>query len=355
MEKILKPGLSGLIRAKNEGRFIEGCIESIINAIDELIVVYNDCDDDTEQILARLREKYPHKLKVYPYNNKILSHNLSQEDFELAKSLPEDSNRLHSSQCNYALSKASYTHAMKIDPDQIYFEKEIKKWSDVCKGNFKKPTVIDRICGLGITHYISLYRRLSSIFRKPLTFMVSRSLIQKFMSGYDRYQFDRLNKGNAAVSFSGVNLFWDNNWYIPFDKFNTHPPYNGEGDTLLFKVSSSTYYRRLVIDKKPYRVIEQFVHPYKILVVPKPIWFHLHANRQYCVSKVRDIKNKYPQLFISPEEFLKMKYSQVIDLFGKRDDRLYQRILFAIIHQLGMSTIDQNIDLLHKINTNNLS
>ena len=37
--KILKDGLSGLIRAKNEARFLSTCIDSCIDSLDELIVV----------------------------------------------------------------------------------------------------------------------------------------------------------------------------------------------------------------------------------------------------------------------------------------------------------------------------
>lgn len=355
MKRTLKPGLTGLIRAKNEGLFIEGCIESIINAIDELIVVYNDCTDNTESILQKLKLKYPDKLKIYPYNHNILSHNLSRQEFEYAKSLPDDSNRLHCNQCNYALLHASYTHAMKIDPDQIYFENRIKKWSEVCKGNFQRPSIIDTICGFAMTYYISLYRRISSFMHKPLYFMVSKRILQKFLEQYERFQYDRLFKGKAAISVSGVNLFWDNKWYIPFDKYNTHPPYNGECDTLLFKTSESTHFERLCINHTPYRIIERFKHPYKILLSPYPIWFHLHANRSYCAAKVRAVKDIHPQLFIEPEDFLKLSYKEVLNIFGKRKDRLYQRILFAIVHQLGNHTITQNIHLLSKIRTTNLA
>ena len=47
----MRPGLTGFMRAKNEGRFIGVCIDSVIDALDELIVVYNDCTDDTEAVL----------------------------------------------------------------------------------------------------------------------------------------------------------------------------------------------------------------------------------------------------------------------------------------------------------------
>ena len=77
-------------------------------------MIYNDCSDDTEKILDEKLKQYPDKLKVYPFNHNILSHNLSKEEFEYAISLPEDSLRLHSTQCNYALSKVSYKYSMPL-------------------------------------------------------------------------------------------------------------------------------------------------------------------------------------------------------------------------------------------------
>ena len=35
------------MRVKNDGQFIERCIESCIDALDELIVVHNDCTDNS--------------------------------------------------------------------------------------------------------------------------------------------------------------------------------------------------------------------------------------------------------------------------------------------------------------------
>lgn len=47
----------------------------------------------------------------------------------------------------------------------------------------------------------------------------------------------------------------------------------------------------------------------------------------------------HPHLFVTPEDFLNMHYSYVLKKFVKIGDRLYQRVLFAIVHQLGKNTI----------------
>ena len=50
-QRVLKNGLSGIMRVKNEGRFLEACIDSCIEALDEIIIVYTGCTDNTEEIL----------------------------------------------------------------------------------------------------------------------------------------------------------------------------------------------------------------------------------------------------------------------------------------------------------------
>ena len=348
--KILKDGLSGLIRAKNEARFLSTCIDSCIDSLDELIVVYNDCSDNTEKILAEKLKQYPEKLKVFPFNHDILSHNLSKEEFEYAISLPEDSVRLHSTQCNYALSKVSYKYAMKIDPDQVYFADEIAKWRNVCGMLKVKKGIFDFIWGWLFMMYISLYRRISAKIGNPCLFMIPDRLVLFFKKYYSIYIEYRLQKGNVAVSFSGINMFYDGAWAIPFDKYNIHPPYNGEGDTLLFKVSNKTFFsRKYDKNKKPYAVVEQFNHPYKVVMADSPIWFHLHANRLYCYDKVKETKEEHPDLFVLPDKFVSMTYKEVHDKMDSKVPTLYQRILFALVHKMGVHTISNHIKLLEKI------
>lgn len=349
-DRKLKAGLSGIIRAKNEARFLSSCIDSCINALDELIVVYNDCSDDTETVLEEKRKQYPDKLKTYPFNHNILSHNLSKEEFEYAISLPEDSVRLHSTQCNYGLSMVSYEYAMKIDPDQIYFADEIAKWRDICCKNRMIKWNISFVAGWLFMVYISFYRRVSTKAGKPCLWLIPDwlvSSIKKYYSGYIKW---RLQKGSAAISFSGVNLFYDGEWTVPFDCYNVHPPYNGEGDTLLFQVSDRTFFiRNYNKDKRPYAVVEYFSHPYRIIVADAPIWFHLHANRAYCYDKVKATKEKHPELFLNPGDFVNMTYREIHAKMDSKVPNLHQRILFALVHKMGLQTVRDHLHILKEI------
>ncbi len=343
-----KNGLSGLIRTRNEAKLLESCIDSCIDALDELIVVYNDCSDNTAEILEKKRMQYPEKLKVYAYNHKVLSFDLTHDEFEYTKTLPDESPRLYCNQCNFGLSKMQYKYAVKIDADQIYFTDEIKKWRDVCAGKLSLKWNLSYLWGWIFMVYFSLYRRISVKSHRPGLFMLPNRLVDLFIDSYIRYAKWRLVRGTACVALSGLNLFKDNNWYVPFDKFNIHPPYNGEGDTVIFKLSASTYFSRRYSDKITYSCTELFHNPYKVMFAG-PVWFHLHANRAYCCDKVKEVKKEHPDLFVLPRNFLKMNYKEVLKKMDPKVNTLYQRTLFALVHKMGIQTIKNHLNLLDKI------
>lgn len=60
-------GVSGMLRVKNGEDYLRLCILSVINQLDELIIVFNDSNDNTENIVIELEKEYPDKIKVYKY------------------------------------------------------------------------------------------------------------------------------------------------------------------------------------------------------------------------------------------------------------------------------------------------
>lgn len=341
----LKDGLSGFMRTRNEASLLEPCIDSCIGALDELIVVCSDCTDNTLEILERKKKQYPTKLRVLEYNHNVLSFDLTKDEYEYAKNLPDDSLRLYCNLCNFGLSNARYKYLTKIDADQIYFADELKKWRDVCANVGHMKWHISFILGWFFMMYFTTYRRLSVIKGKPCLWMIPEWFVNFFFSYYHEYSKWKLQRGEGCIALSGLNVFKDERWYVPFDGVNIHPPYNGEGDTVIFKIAENTYWTRRFSDKRTYSVTEQFHNPYKIMFT-YPMWFHLHANRKYCWSKVKDMKEKHPECFVSIEDFLTMSYEEVYDKMDKKSHTLFQMTLFALLHKIGKPVITKYVGLL---------
>lgn len=335
----LEDGLSGLIRTRNEAPLLGPCIDSCIDALDELIVVCFDCTDNTMEVLAEKKRQYPDKLRVFEYNKNVLAFDLTQEEFDFAKTLPDDSPRLYCNLCNWGMSKARYKYLTKIDSDQLYFTDELKKWRDICSRDIWIKWHFGFILGCLFMIYFSVYRRLSLKRGKPCLWMIPDWLVVPWFKYYHRYSQWKLQRGTTTIALSGLNVFKDDRWYVTFDGVNIHPPYNGEGDTVIFKISDWTYWDRYYRNRTPYSVTEVFISPYTKLMFSYPVWFHLHANRKYCCDKVKKMKDEHPECFVPIEDFPVMTYQQVLDKMDKKAHSLFQMTFFALIHKIGKKVI----------------
>ena len=355
MEKLdnnMPLGLAGIMRVKNEAGFIEQCVTSCIDALDELIIVYNDCTDDTADILVDLRAVYPGKIKVYEYPYKVYGANLSKQEYEYVKSLPADSPHLLCNYYNFALSKVSYSHAIKIDADQLYFSEILAYWRKV---------IVNRTCVRGsvvgaIFHYaFTAYRFVSLKLGRRIPFLPAW-LIRTMKPYYEQYAISQLAKGKAAISLSGLNVFWDQEWYVLMGKegengFNLIPPFNGEGDHLVFPMSPGLhyepfempYYSKLVGCR--YSIIEQFVHPYKVFYLGFS-WFHLNTMRPGVVERVLMVKNTNPECFVALGSFLSQSFTSIERRSDFRMFSLFQRLLFSYIFPAYQNVLRNNVHLL---------
>ena len=277
-------GLTGLMRVMNDARTLAKSIDSCVTALDELIITYNDCTDDSPQIIAQKKREYPEKIQVIPYPYHVYGINLNDEEYEYAKSLPEDSPFLLASYYNNALKYANYKFVVKIDADQIYFtEKLTKLRDDIVYGvpeNFTSK-IVGEIIG---SYYITQICDTWMWIKWHLSHNLLRFFIPFFKTQYYRFAISELQKGNVYLSLSGINaLCVKETWYSPMGcktGYGVWNPYNGEGDTLIFEATDNTYYipRDLSTYKSSdgkHAYIERFVHEDKVELNVGMIWFHL--------------------------------------------------------------------------------
>lgn len=335
-------GLSGLMRVKNEASFLERCVESCINALDELIIVYNDCTDGSDIIIKRLESAYPGKIKAYEYPHHIYGVGLTSEEYALAKSLPEDSVHLLCNYYNFALSKVSYQYAIKIDADQIYFSEVLQYYRNICKGNLSGCSFLYRILGQMFQIYLSTFRRLSVETNRVLPLM-PRFLAQGFSKIYRNYAIYQFLKGRACLSFSGLNVIEEKektfvSLGLKNEIFNILPPFNGEGDHVIFKVTPEVYYKRFEMPyysqlrSTSYSIIEEFVHPYRIMPVGF-LWKHINAQSPEYRSEVELARKTFPSRYQIVEDFLNMKWRDILSDTDSNMFTVFQRALFAFVFQ----------------------
>jgi hypothetical protein len=354
----LKLGVSGIMRVKNDAEFIEASVESCISALDELIIVYNDCSDNSPEIIEKVRLKYRNKIRTYEYKEKVYSINLTKDEYEYAKSLPLDSPHLLCNYYNFALSKVTYKYAIKIDADQIYFTEKLKWWCDVYRGKNVKFGSVTILGGL-IWTYSRIVSKINIMSKRILPLMTLHKTAF-FWNCYSNFVAHMVQKAKRPVSLSGVDVFKDKDWYVTVGLKNSInnilPPYNGVGDHLIFKVGEDTYYRpddcqfynNLRSDS--YTLIERFEHAQGNPISIGICWYHINAMRNSVGPKVLAAKDRYPDYFVPIYKFVNLDYNK--DIEPMEDKQMvvhYQNILFQFIHQYNAFDIKTYLNKLNNI------
>lgn len=169
-----KCGISGIMRLRNEADYLAVSIDSIIHYVDELIIVYNRCTDNTPQIVSEYEKRFPSKIRAFHY----VPHVYPQGSKAHAQ-LPPDSVNSLVHYYNYALSKASFKVVAKWDGDMVAIPKKCEE----------------------ITRRIRRSRTWER-FRPGFAFKPSKasSIVNRFLS--------KLDLLNQYWWFSGINL-WD--------------------------------------------------------------------------------------------------------------------------------------------------
>lgn len=338
-------GVSGMMRVRNDAEFIEKSIDSCISALDELIIVYHECTDNSPELIEKKRKEYPDKIKVYEYLPKIYSINLTKEEYEYAKSLPMDSIHLLANYYNYALSKTTYKYAMKIDADQIYFSDKLRYWCDAYRSELK----INKTYTIG---FLSLFllkfiNKLNFILKRIIK--LPKFFIKLLFDHYLKFVYKLVVNEKIPISLSGINIFeYSNEIYVTVGKItkevNILPPYNGVGDHLIFKVTNDTYYvpddcffyNTLRSDSFTY--IENFVINKRYYHVGF-FWFHMNQCRSNIKKKIESIYIKNPELFYEINHFVNESYYKIDKMTDNQVIKLYQKSIFQILHIADVKNI----------------
>ena len=153
---------------------------------------------------------------------------------------------------------------------------------------------------------------------------------------YAKYAFSH---GKVCFSLSGINVLETETTLIPMGcksgNLVSGIPFNGEGDTVLFKVGEDTYFSKMpdyTNGISNLSIIEQFNHPYQIMFVGF-FWKHLRAMRPTSFSNAMNLLSIDSSAYISIDEFMTLNYREIMDKSSTEVFRLFQKVLFGFIYK----------------------
>lgn len=150
---LLKPGLTFLLRIKNEQECLLNNVYSIYNCADEIVIVDNMSNDNSIEILEYL-DKFYKKIFVYYYNVEINKIGLNNSSNNYKKKI--------STFYNWALSKVTRYNFIKWDGDFIgnsyYLDEMIEKYK------LKTRTDNFALWFGGLTKFYNYYINISSYY-----------------------------------------------------------------------------------------------------------------------------------------------------------------------------------------------
>jgi len=208
-------GISGHMVAKNEALTIKESVESVLPALDELIITYQTSRDRTEEILQRLQQEYPDKLRVFHYKPYLPPYG-RLADREESNRYPEGSIHNPANYYNFGLVKHRFAYYMKVDGDQVYFTDKLQKIKDELhriyhQPHWKKGKLIMQFCRkcYWLHYFLSKYAHiqffsLESRLNRTLLSMAYGSEVGFTLAGLNlTLQRGRLSIGTDPLDYNG--------------------------------------------------------------------------------------------------------------------------------------------------------
>jgi len=110
------PGLSGLVRLRDEEAWCRLALESFVDWCDELIVVLNTCTDRTPEIVGSFAAQHPDKVKVFDYPHRI--HEMGPGHDRC----PTTDERASAALYNFTQERSTFDHVIKLDGDMVMMD-----------------------------------------------------------------------------------------------------------------------------------------------------------------------------------------------------------------------------------------
>jgi Glycosyl transferase family 2 len=110
--------ISAMMRVKNEGEYLGRAVASILDVVDEIVIVDNNSTDETPQIIADLIRQNPGKVRTAEYPHNVARY--GEENRALASTFRgRRSPRLLANFYNWSVAQCRHEFILKWDGDTI--------------------------------------------------------------------------------------------------------------------------------------------------------------------------------------------------------------------------------------------
>lgn len=198
-----RPGVSGFMRIKNGEEYLEDTIRSHVDFFDEIVAVYNQCTDATEDILLSLQNEFGRdKIRVIEYTDPV--HPPGSELH--AATSPESPNSLVN-YYNFSLAATRCTHATKLDDDHIAIVDSTRAITDAIRAGETSPD--EMLCFSGLNLIRRPDNSIGVLAKAPISGNgdIGFFRVTPKTHFFHDHRFERFHRGGAKRRFVGF-LYW---------------------------------------------------------------------------------------------------------------------------------------------------
>ena len=109
--------ISAMLRVKNEEEFLAAAVGSIVDSVEEVVIVDNGSTDATPAVIASLRAEHPDTIVTYRYPHEVAR--VGRETWELATASGGAAPHLSGTYYNWCLRRCTQPYVLKWDGDMI--------------------------------------------------------------------------------------------------------------------------------------------------------------------------------------------------------------------------------------------
>lgn len=196
------PGIGAFLRTRNGQDFLEQTIRSHIAFYDEIVVVFNRCDDRTPDILRRLIIEFPHKLRVYDYRDAV--HPPGSRGHVAA---PANDPRSMVNYTNFALAQTKYQVVVKLDDDHIAIPEALSRITTELRSKGAEAGILYAFSGFNLAE--DLNGRVGVLSAEPFSGNGDIAYFRPAPSTYFKKdkRFERFNRRKMCIKFVGF-AYW---------------------------------------------------------------------------------------------------------------------------------------------------